>query len=187
MKKFILSILAIFLLSLVLSFERFIYLVHYYINNDTSEPSVQAIVVLTGDRFRIKKAINLLKQNKAPKLLISGVAKKVTLQDLLTSEEMKNIANLINIDRALTTQQNALESIKWAEKNNIKSFILITSDYHMPRTMTYFNKINNDIKIFPSPVFSSREPFIIKVILKEYAKYIISKFNVLFFNKKTGG
>ena len=43
---------------------------------------VDSIVVLTGDRFRIAKGLELLSQNLGSKLLLSGVNKNITLTEI---------------------------------------------------------------------------------------------------------
>ena len=43
---------------------------------------VDSIVVLTGDRFRIAKGLELLSQNLGSKLLLSGVNKDITQNDI---------------------------------------------------------------------------------------------------------
>jgi uncharacterized SAM-binding protein YcdF (DUF218 family) len=106
-----------------------------------------AIIVLTGAAGRIEQAFQLLLDEKAPQLLISGVIDNATFQDIVdnNSENLSNSQRqkiiehcCIAIDYiADTTITNAIESKKWITDNNIQSIILVTSGTHMPRA--YFN------------------------------------------------
>lgn len=42
------------------------------------------------------------------------------------------------------------------EKNNIRSIRLVTSNYHMPRSMAEFRANNREVTILAHPVYSER-------------------------------
>ncbi len=100
--------------------------------------SADAIVVWTGGESRIQQGLELLQQQKAPRLFISGVNKSVQPQMFLgdISDEMRAKINLGYL--ATTTEQNADETADWIYKNGIKSVLLVTSFYHMPRSLVEF-------------------------------------------------
>ena len=50
------------------------------------------------------------------------------------------------------TYSNALETLKWVKKNNISEFILITSNYHMPRAILEFKNRMPNQQIFTYPI-----------------------------------
>ena len=54
---------------------------------------------------------------------------------------------------ALDTKGNAKEINNWVQGKNIQSILLVTSFYHMPRSIFEINKINKNLKISPWPVF----------------------------------
>ncbi len=115
--------------------------------------SAEAIVALTGGSDRIKEAIQLLKEEKAPRLFISGVNEKVTGYHLLKELEPE-WQNKIELGyQAKTTRMNAIETAKWIQKNNLSSIILVTSFYHIPRSLLEIRNVLPELKIIPYAVF----------------------------------
>ena len=112
-----------------------------------------AIVVLTGGGERIPTALQLLKDNYADYLLISGVHPSVKISDL-TKGLPADISNRITLDYvAQDTKGNARETARWIQKNKAKNVLLITSFYHMPRSIFEVLKESPDLHIIPQPVF----------------------------------
>ena len=111
----------------------------------------EAIVVLTGGSDRISKAIHLLQENHAPKLFISGVG---TTESHLLKEIPPKIKEKIELGYwAKTTRMNAIETAKWISENKIASVILVTSFYHMPRSLLEIKEEIPHLKITPYAVF----------------------------------
>ena len=54
---------------------------------------------------------------------------------------------------AKTTRMNAIETAQWIQKNKISSIILVTSFYHMPRSLLEIKEAIPDLKIIPFAVF----------------------------------
>ena len=52
------------------------------------------------------------------------------------------------------TVENAIETSEWIRKNNVKSIRLVTSNYHIPRSLEEFRSLNPQVKIIPHPVYS---------------------------------
>lgn len=113
-----------------------------------------AIVVLTGGSdHRIETGINLLKKNWAHTLFISGVNKIVRDKDLL-KETDANLQSVIHLGYlAQNTHTNALEVSQWVEDNNIKSIILVTSFYHMPRSLLELKNAQPNLIVTPYSIF----------------------------------
>ena len=97
-----------------------------------------AIIVLTGGQFRINAAVHLLESGKGRRLLISGVNPATKPSDLRTATgaEQSLFACCVDIDHAaLDTIGNAEESAKWIVKHDFRNVILVTNNYHMPRSL----------------------------------------------------
>ncbi|MBP1531938.1 MAG: YdcF family protein, partial [Alphaproteobacteria bacterium] len=123
---------------IIVWFGGFMYFSHHINHYDTNaEEKTDAVVVLTGGRNRIAKGIKIYNAGKAERLFISGVSKSTTLEDLEQRAGLE-IINKQNVELgyvATTTIGNALEVKNWVEKNNISSIRLVTSNYHVPRSM----------------------------------------------------
>jgi uncharacterized SAM-binding protein YcdF (DUF218 family) len=105
---------------------------------------VDAIVVLTGGRNRLKEAVKLLNNKKADKMFISGVYKDTSLKSLQKRKDVEiiNSENITLDKKATNTVENAIEVSHWVKENKIKSIYLVTSNYHMPRSMAEFSYYN---------------------------------------------
>ena len=124
----------------------------------------EAIVVLTGDRGRIPRAIELLRERGTPLLLVSGAGRRVTKRDLINQQGdaaafIHETWERIEMEsESGTTVENALESGKILAKNGIHRVILVTSDYHMPRALKVFQIVKGEFEYFPYPVASEIYP-----------------------------
>lgn len=120
----------------------------------SESPAVQdAIVVLTGGSQRIDTALTLLKKYKANYMLISGVNRQVTEDILLKRVPLKYRVKITLGYEAENTVGNAKEINQWINNKQIQSILLITSFYHMPRSILEISRFNPDLKIAPWPVF----------------------------------
>jgi len=137
-----------------------------------------AIVVLTGGQNRLNVAANLLENELASKLYISGVDEKVTrakLLELLGSSKELGECCIESGNQAVDTVGNAIETLEWVEENNFESLRVVTSLEHMPRAMVEFKRFMPGIKFVEHPVGRWRPENINYFNLsQEYSKYIIS-------------
>ncbi len=146
-----------------------------------------AIVVLTGGAGRLEKGFSLLVEGKAPRLFVSGVEASVELSALLRQKEIAPIADRIPLDKvelghnARSTFQNAEETSAWVKQNHIRSFRLVTGNYHMPRSMLEMQQSLPDVTIFPEPVFPAEfsgqwwiTESALLLTVSEYHKFLIS-------------
>ena len=133
-------------------------------------PNEKAAIVLTGAKGRIAAGLRLLEQGKAETLLISGVNPNMSFADLqkhgYVSREKFDCCVTLDLD-ARNTRQNARQSRKWLDEKNLDSFTLVTSDYHMPRSILEFKSLMPEKTIRPLCVKGDRE----KAKL-EFAKYV---------------
>ncbi len=122
------------------------------------QEKAEAIIVLTGGRHRLTEAVHLLNSGAADKLFISGVQKKISLRDLEKKNAIKFKDNRkIILDRIATnTFENARETSNWIKEKNIKSIILVTSNYHIFRSLVEFRRLNKEIEILLHPVYSEK-------------------------------
>ena len=89
-------------------------------------------------------------------------------------------ADRVDVDYAHTTTGNAEETRAWAKAKGYTRLIVVTSSYHMPRSMLEFTRAMPDIEIVPNPVFpefmqdtpwwQSRRSA--TLIASEYSKYL---------------
>ena len=73
---------------------------------------------------------------------------------------------------------NAVETAAWATQNNIRSLIVVTAGWHMPRALAELRQALPDVRIYPLPVTSedsdraTRLPSL-RVRAEEYTKYLL--------------
>ncbi|MBM3632099.1 MAG: YdcF family protein [Alphaproteobacteria bacterium] len=123
----------------------------------------EAIVVLTGGRERLKTGFNLLCNQQAKVIFISGVNREETLKSLLKTVDLPAMTCPIDKDQliasthlgywAKNTKENALETAGWVNERSISSLRLVTADYHMPRSLMEMMHQLPEITIIPHPVF----------------------------------
>lgn len=147
------------------------------------ETPVDAIVVLTGGQSRIQAAVELLKDRQGQRLLISGVnpaTNKETLQRA-TQTEQGLFDCCVDLDRsALNTVGNAEESERWIRANGYQRVIVVTNNYHMPRSILEMSHRMKDVEFIPYPVVSGEnrghswvaEGDALRVLFIEYTKYL---------------
>lgn len=144
-----------------------------------------AIIVLTGGQSRLDAAMELLESGKGQRLLISGVhpaASRKQLQ-LAMGGDSKLFTCCVDIDRAaLDTIGNAEESAKWVREHAYGSIILVTNNYHMPRSLLEMGRLLRDARLEPYPVVNSKlddgswltKPQALRVLFTEYNKYLVA-------------
>ena len=144
-----------------------------------------AIIVLTGGQARLDAALDLLASGKGERLLISGVHPSATRRQLqaATGGDKSLFSCCVDIDRAaLDTIGNAEESAKWVESHAYGSVILVTNNYHMPRSLLEMGRLLHGAKLEPYPVVNTNldngdwltKPEALRVLLTEYSKYLLA-------------
>jgi len=144
-----------------------------------------AIVVLTGARDRISIAMGLLEAGKGARLLISGVNEDITREVLETTYGGPGTKFACCVDlgfQARTTDGNASETALWAKENSYGSLIVVTSDYHMPRSLAVLASAMPDVTLIAHPVASNgpstnrafRNIAVARLLVSEYAKYVVT-------------
>ncbi len=149
-------------------------------------PRADGIVALTGDTGRIGKAIDLLSRESATRLLISGVDRATSARTLRNAfpASVGLFGCCIDIGRAaLDTRGNAAETRDWARSRGYRSLIVVTSAYHMPRSLTEINRVLPEVELVPVPVQPTHQDLsawmrsgsTFRLLLMEYLKYIVSR------------
>lgn len=152
---------------------------------DDPNTATDAIVVLTGGSGRLKAGIDLLNQGKAKKLFVSGVYRGIDVDELLRLARVtpKPLECCISLGHAAdSTYGNATETARWMSAEGFKSLRLVTSAYHMPRSLVEFRRAMPGIMIVPNPVFAEnvkqpwwRWPGTGILVTGEYHKYLFAR------------
>lgn len=114
-----------------------------------------AIVVLTGGPGRVEAGLKLLRDGAAPKLFISGVNKDVKVHEILKGQDTGGAVTLGY--EAEDTKGNADETAPWVRANNIQSVRLVTSSYHIPRSLLELGGRMPGVAILAHPVKTGDE------------------------------
>jgi uncharacterized SAM-binding protein YcdF (DUF218 family) len=149
-------------------------------------PAADGIVALTGGSdLRLKAATDLLESDKGRRLLVSGVNRVATRQDLWTVTGAPKPLFDCCVDLGFTaadTVGNARETAEWTRAMRYHSLILVTADYHMPRAMVELEAALPGVRISPFPVATpdldaqrwlgdSRSA---GLMTREYSKYLVA-------------
>lgn len=154
--------------------------------DEDSLPDADAVVVLTGGAKRISTGVQLLKENHGRRLLISGVGTKTSRSDLgrVLNDSSTIYGCCIDIDReALDTRGNAVHTADWVELHNFQKILLVTSSYHMPRSLMLLKERMPDVDVVAVPIqppnWETRgflRHVFSPVVFREYAKYRVATF-----------
>ena len=161
------------------------------IKPDEERPTVRAdgIVVLTGGSSRVSDAIELLANGYGRRLLISGVQRTNGTANISRSlpESSPLLTCCIDLDRsAVNTRSNASETRRWARDRGLRSLIIVTSNYHMPRALVELSHAMPDMTLVPYSVVGDmwrNEPWwssgaAARLLWSEYMKYLAANVRV---------
>lgn len=148
--------------------------------------NADGIVVLTGGASRITDAIELLAAGHGKRLLITGVHRSTSPREISRTvpNHERLLACCVDLDySAVNTLGNAEEARRWAKRQGFRSLIVVTSNYHMPRTMAELARQLPDVRLVPFAVVSDTmraEPWwangeTSRILLSEYLKYVVAQ------------
>ena len=145
------------------------------------------IVALTGlnSNERIAAAVALLENGYGRRVLVSGVNREASREDIRgVSKAVKPLYDCC-VDLGFTaadTVGNARETSGWVKAMGFKSLIVVTADYHMPRAMLELRAVSRDpavaLQAYPiaTPALNAkrwwRSPGAIRLLTVEYCKYL---------------
>lgn len=143
------------------------------------------VVALTGTQQRISAAASLLAEGHAKRLLVTGVNRQTTSDEIrrLTGLEERLFECCVDLGyEAQDTMGNAEETRAWAKRRGFSSLIVVTSSYHMPRSLVELGRVMPDVKLIPFPVLSKQfrqetwwtSPGLIRLLASEYLKFLPS-------------
>jgi uncharacterized SAM-binding protein YcdF (DUF218 family) len=152
----------------------------------TIDRPADGIVVLTGGASRITDAIELLAAGRGKRLLISGVHPTTSSGELarLSPAYRRWMTCCVDLGHAaINTTGNAVETRQWVTERGFRSVIVVTSNYHMPRTMAELRRRMPDVALVPFPVVTDKmrneawwsSPPTAKLLFSEYLKYIVAQ------------
>jgi uncharacterized SAM-binding protein YcdF (DUF218 family) len=146
----------------------------------------EGIVVLTGanSNERIAAAVDLLSEHLGGRVLVSGVNRDVTREELRRAS--KTVRRLYDccVDLGFTaadTVGNARETAEWAKAMRYDSLIIVTSDYHMPRAMLELRAVLRPPMVLQTYAVATpalkvrgwwRSPRAARLLVVEYCKYL---------------
>ncbi len=161
-------------------FFVFVWTIDRYERSPTTR--TDAIVALTGGTQRIGDAIDLLAKGYGGRLLITGVNERTSLDEIarLNPGQRRLFDCCVDLDyRARNTIGNAIETRRWAEMNSFDTLIVVTSNYHMPRTLAELDHALPNLQKIPYPVAATIDPHdwwhnpaVARVIFTEYLKFL---------------
>jgi uncharacterized SAM-binding protein YcdF (DUF218 family) len=152
--------------------------------------SVDLVAVLTGGQGRLKEALLAFRGGEGKYLLISGTSEESNLGEILRVNHVENfppeLRDRVLIDsHSLSTPDNVHEIVTLLLDKKLKSVKVITSNYHLPRTMKLLGRElvqrfpgEQDLQVFQLPVESPnfprtgwwKLPISWQILLSEYFK-----------------
>jgi len=141
------------------------------------------IIVLTGGDFRIPEGGRLLQQRRAGRMLISGVNAITSRDDLMKLSGLEPSLFDCCVDIGYAAQDtvgNAVEARTWAHGHNLARLIVVTSTYHMPRSLAELAIALPEAELVPAPVTPRKfrdgawwlHPDAARILLSEYVKFL---------------
>ena len=180
-------VLALILLAFVAGIAGFLHFAETVAAFEVpSDPKADAIVVLTGGYQRIDRAIDLLKKGAGGRLLISGVNPTTSGNQIrkLTQSSSAPFECCVDMGyEAVDTIGNANEAARWISDHQFRRVLVVTNNYHMPRSLLELKVSDPETDFIAYPVVNSdlrngnwlRQPVVLKAMLSEYLKYCLAR------------
>lgn len=183
--KGLISLIVLLSFLVAVLFVDFVYKTFSFSPKDMNP---DAVVVLAGGRGRIDEGVRLYREGKGGHLFLIGVDKSVRLGDLYKNDANQRSSDGVILEKASrNTLENAIFARELLLKHEIRSMFLITSRYHMKRSLLIFRSIlPKDIAIYPHPVsVSSPEPWwqsgsSVRLLFSEFYKYCLYRIIFIF-------
>ena len=145
-------------------------------------PQADGIVALTGGAGRVEAALRLLADGRARLLLVSGVGGSAEFSELAHRAGVDpHLAGRVTLGRAAaSTRGNAAETADWARGNAIRSLIVVTASYHMPRALAELGRSLPEVTLHPAPVLppglrAGHQVAVLRLLAAEYTKWLAAE------------
>jgi uncharacterized SAM-binding protein YcdF (DUF218 family) len=159
--------------------------------------NADGIVVLTGGQDRVLAAVRLLESGNGRRLLVSGAHKATHKRDIARLAGGLDGAMLARIDlghEAQDTPGNAVEARDWSRRHGYSRLLVVTSAYHMPRSLVELARELPEVELVAHPVVSRNvhlsawwlHPTTAELIVKEYVKFLPSAARLAFVRAFSG-
>ena len=150
---------------------------------DQADSRADGIVVLTGGPTRIAEGSRLLEAHRGERLLITGINGQTGRDSVkkLTGLEQPAFDCCVDLDYAAQdTIGNAAAARKWVELHHYTRLLVVTSRYHMPRSMVELGRALPGIELIAHAVpLTSRkgQPWWLnasttRLMVSEYVKFL---------------
>jgi uncharacterized SAM-binding protein YcdF (DUF218 family) len=182
------SVAAFFVLALIWAAGLLAFAGRVQQSTPAAEPApADGIVALTGagSLERISAALGLLQDGTGKRLLISGVNRDASREDIRNVSKAGRRLYDCCVDLGFTavdTVGNARETADWARNMRFHSLIIVTADYHMPRAMLELRAVMREPEFHlqayavPTPSLKVRRwwrsPHSARLMVVEYCKYL---------------
>jgi uncharacterized SAM-binding protein YcdF (DUF218 family) len=182
------SVAAFLVVALIWAAGIFAFAARVQQSTPQAEPAAaDGIVALTGanSNERIAAAVGLLAEHKGRRVLVSGVNRDVSREQLRAASNTVRRLYDCCVDLGFTaadTVGNARETAEWARAMRFKSLIIVTTDYHMPRAMLELRAVLRSTGVtlqtyaVPTPALKARHwwrsPGAMRLMVVEYSKYL---------------
>jgi uncharacterized SAM-binding protein YcdF (DUF218 family) len=143
------------------------------------------VVVLTGGENRVREGLKLMTGAPARRVLISGVYPSTSHDDFRRHFAISPVLVSCCLDIGYLAQDtvgNAEETRAWAGTWGFQRLIIVTSAYHMPRSLLELRRALPDTELIPHPVASTRDAkarwwldgVMIRRVVTEYIKFLVA-------------
>lgn len=134
-----------------------------------------AVIVPTGGPGRIERGLAAIRSGEAKELFVSGVARQVTADEFAAEYSVRPAVMECCVTlgyAAVDTRSNAKEAAAWVEEHDYRSVRLVTTDWHMRRTLSEFrDTVPDGVTLLPDAVPSNPA---LGTLFAEYNKHLAS-------------
>ena len=182
------TLAALLVIALIWASGLFAFAARVQQSTPQAEPAAaDGIVALTGanSNERIAAAVQLLAERKGRRVLVSGVNRDVSREQLRTATGAVRRLYDCCVDlgfSAADTVGNARETAEWAKAMRYRRLTIVTSDYHMPRAMLELRAVlrppGATLQTYAVPTAALktrhwwRSPGAVRLMVVEYSKYL---------------
>jgi uncharacterized SAM-binding protein YcdF (DUF218 family) len=180
-RRFVVTLSCLALMGLMFGFTMFA--THALRAPPPTVTPADGIIVLTGGDRRIVEGAGLLRSGIARRLLISGVNPRTGRDDVIRLSGLDAAKFSCCVDLGYAAQDtigNAEEARTWADGIGARRIIVVTSGYHMLRSLTELAIAMPGVVLVPHPVVPRAlrarpwwlQPGLTRLLATEYAKFL---------------